>query len=140
MFCSKHVDVKRHSVCFTEIEKNICRIFFGFEFIRFSNRGVLSAAPCICQKLNFHCSRSRQRHNCSNITIENIIYFLYNNYNFILTVNTSHNPQVVTPLSFTSRNGIHSLHMPRCNQPKPRATGDSVGYVFLSDFLKACGR
>jgi len=27
--------------------KNICRIFFGFEFIRFSNRGVLSAAPCI---------------------------------------------------------------------------------------------
>jgi len=26
--------------------KNICHIFFGFEFIRFSNRGVLSAAPC----------------------------------------------------------------------------------------------
>ena len=25
--------------------KNICRIFFGFEFIRFSNRGLLSAAP-----------------------------------------------------------------------------------------------
>ena len=23
MFCSKHVDVKRHSVCFPEIEKNI---------------------------------------------------------------------------------------------------------------------
>jgi len=47
MFCSKHVDVKWHSVCFPGIEKNICRIFFGFEFICFSNRGVLSAAPCI---------------------------------------------------------------------------------------------
>ena len=46
MFCSKHVDVKRHSVYFPEIKKNICRIFFGFEFISFPNRGVLSAAPC----------------------------------------------------------------------------------------------
>jgi len=49
MFCSKHVDVKRNSVYFPEIKKkkNICRIFFGFEFISFPNRGVLSAAPCI---------------------------------------------------------------------------------------------
>ena len=46
MICSKHIDVKRHSVCFPRIEKNICSIFFGFEFIRFSNRGVLSAATC----------------------------------------------------------------------------------------------
>ena len=53
MFCSKHVDVKRHSVCFPEIEKNICRIFFRFEFIRFSNRRVLSAAPCITHTTKF---------------------------------------------------------------------------------------
>ena len=45
MFCSKHISVKRHSVCFPETEKR-CRIFFSFEFIRFSNRGVLSAASC----------------------------------------------------------------------------------------------
>ena len=44
MFCSKHVDVKRHSVCFPEIKKIF--IFFGFEFISFPNRGFLSAAPC----------------------------------------------------------------------------------------------
>jgi len=47
MFCSKHIDVKRHSVYFSEIKKNICRIFFGFKFISFPNRGVLSAVPCI---------------------------------------------------------------------------------------------
>jgi len=47
MFCAKHVDVKRHSVYFPEKKENICRIFFGFEFISFPNRGVLSAAPCI---------------------------------------------------------------------------------------------
>jgi hypothetical protein len=47
MFCSKHVEVKRHSVYFPEVKKNICRIFFGFEFISFPNRGLLSAAPCI---------------------------------------------------------------------------------------------
>jgi hypothetical protein len=53
MFCSKHVDVKWHSVVdlkrdsvyFPET-KNISRIFFGFEFISFPNRGLLSAAPC----------------------------------------------------------------------------------------------
>jgi len=42
----KHIDIKRHSVFFPEIE-NICRIFFDFEFIRFLNRGVLSAASCM---------------------------------------------------------------------------------------------
>ena len=47
MFCSKHVDVKGYSVCFPEIKKNICRIFFSFEFISFPNRGLLSAASCI---------------------------------------------------------------------------------------------
>ena len=30
-------------------KKTICRIFFGFEFISFPNRGVLAAAPCIFQ-------------------------------------------------------------------------------------------
>jgi len=49
MICSKHVDVKRHSVCFPEIEKYL-PVFFGFEFIRFSNRGVLSAASCILDR------------------------------------------------------------------------------------------
>ena len=47
MFCSKHVDVKRHSVYFPEIKKNICRIFFGFEFISFPNRGT-----SFCRTLN----------------------------------------------------------------------------------------
>jgi len=46
MFHSKHIDVKRHSGCFLEIEKHF-HIFFGIEFIRLSNRGVLSAASCI---------------------------------------------------------------------------------------------
>jgi hypothetical protein len=46
MFCSKHVDVKWNSVYFPEIKNNICRIFFGFEFISFPNRGVLSVEPC----------------------------------------------------------------------------------------------
>jgi len=50
MFCSKHVDVKRHSVYFPEIKKNICRIFFGFEFISFPNSVVLSAVTCIHHK------------------------------------------------------------------------------------------
>jgi len=36
-------------VYFPEIKKNICRIFFGFEFISFPNRGLLSAAPCNCR-------------------------------------------------------------------------------------------
>ena len=45
---SKHDDVKRNFVYFTEI-KNICRNFFGFDFISFQNRGDLSAAPCITQ-------------------------------------------------------------------------------------------
>jgi len=49
MFCSKDIDVKRHSMFFPEIEK-LCRIFFGFEFIRFSNRGVISAAPCTTEE------------------------------------------------------------------------------------------
>ena len=34
-------------MCFPEIEKKHFHIFFDFEFISFSNRGVLSAAPCI---------------------------------------------------------------------------------------------
>jgi len=46
MFYSKYIDIKQHSVCFPEIEKYV-PIFFDFEFIRFSNRGVLSAAPFI---------------------------------------------------------------------------------------------
>jgi len=46
---SKHIDVKRHSVFFPEIEKHL-PIFFDFEFIRFSNRGVLSAAPVLVGK------------------------------------------------------------------------------------------
>jgi hypothetical protein len=33
-------------VYFPEIKKNICHIFFGFEFISFPNRGLLSAATC----------------------------------------------------------------------------------------------
>jgi len=45
MICSKHIDVKRYCVCFQEIEKHLLYLF-GFEFIRFSNRGVLSAASC----------------------------------------------------------------------------------------------
>ena len=39
-------------------KKNICRIFFGFEFISFPNRGVLSAAPCtFCVQTNKHKQR-----------------------------------------------------------------------------------
>ena len=48
MFCTKHICVKRHSGVPSRNRKKHFRIFFGFEFIRFSNRGVLSAALCSC--------------------------------------------------------------------------------------------
>ena len=59
MFCSKHVDVKQHSVYFPEIKH--LPIFFCFEFISLINRGLLSAAPCISSlkmSLRFNASGS----------------------------------------------------------------------------------
>ena len=39
-------------------KKNICRIFFGFEFISFPSRGILSAEPCtFCVQTNKHKQR-----------------------------------------------------------------------------------
>jgi len=47
MFCSKTRWCKTAFCVLSRNKKNICRVFFGFEFISFPNRGVLSASSCI---------------------------------------------------------------------------------------------
>jgi len=74
IICSKHIDVKWYSVYFPEIEKHLPYLL-GFEFIRFSNRGVLSAASCIIVKIMLKCISSISSMNVLRLLI--VLCFFY---------------------------------------------------------------